>query len=523
MRCRAPPMVCSRRLRPTRAAGASVRKAKWATWLASVVLALLLVACAAVPPQAGTSAHCADTFARVDAAVAREGVRDAMTTRIDGFPHLRVDRLLASFRDQLGDDAGLAYWVAQLARLDAEARAVELANLAPTTRAALDADHAAGVTATLARCRERMITDDLRQPARIAVLREAAVVPDDYSLVLRALGLYPLTRIPFAAGVRAFERRVAATFAAGADALPMLGELGRYAPLNAAAPSRDAVARQVRAAAGNPLAIPYLDAGRLEALARAHAPVFEIEVLDDDDRIGEPYWPAHGPARIDTARLVVFYRQAHARAGGQVLLQLVYTAWFPARPRQGRIDLLAGHLDALVWRVTLARDGEPLLYDSMHACGCYHFFFPTPRVRARPAARTLDEWLFVPHELRRPAARERVVLRVASRTHYLRAVRFETAVSADVRTYALRDDDALRSLPAPTGRRSLFGADGLVAGSERLERFVFWPMGIRSAGAMRQWGRHATAFVGRRHFDDPYLIDARFEILATPPEPAAPH
>jgi hypothetical protein len=36
-------------------------------------------------------------------------------------------------------------------------------------------------------------------------------------------------------------------------------------------------------------------------------------------------------------------------------------------------------------------------------------------------------------------------------------------------------------------------------------------MGIASPGAMRQWGRHATAFIGRRHFDDPRLFDQRFE------------
>jgi len=49
-----------------------------------------------------------------------------------------------------------------------------------------------------------------------------------------------------------------------------------------------------------------------------------------------------------------------------------------------------------------------------------------------------------------------------------------------------------------------------VHGSERGERFILWPMGIRSPGAMRQWGRHAVAFVGRRHFDDPFLISSLF-------------
>jgi len=51
-----------------------------------------------------------------------------------------------------------------------------------------------------------------------------------------------------------------------------------------------------------------------------------------------------------------------------------------------------------------------------------------------------------------------------------------------------------------------------VPGTQRAERFFFWPMGIASAGAMRQWGRHATAFVGRRHFDDAQLLERRFEL-----------
>ncbi len=33
---------------------------------------------------------------------------------------------------------------------------------------------------------------------------------------------------------------------------------------------------------------------------------------------------------------------------------------------------------------------------------------------------------------------------------------------------------------------------------------------------MRQWGRHATAFVGRRHFDDAYLMEQRFAPVALP-------
>ena len=60
--------------------------------------------------------------------------------------------------------------------------------------------------------------------------------------------------------------------------------------------------------------------------------------------------------------------------------------------------------------------------------------------------------------------------------------------------------------------RSIFGPDGIVRGSERAERYWFWPMGIAEPGAMRQWGRHATAFVGRRHFDDADLFEKYFDM-----------
>jgi hypothetical protein len=174
--------------------------------------------------------------------------------------------------------------------------------------------------------------------------------------------------------------------------------------------------------------------------------------------------------------------------------------------------MLAGKLDGLVWRVTLAPDGEPLVFDSMHACGCYHQFFPTPRARPLPAPDDTEEWMFSPQSLPRLAPGERPLLRVASGTHAIERVGIVRGTDSLAR-YELRPYAELRSLQRfGTGRASAFGEDGLVAGSERAERFLFWPMGIASAGAMRQWGRHATAFVGRRHFDGADLLEKRFSL-----------
>jgi hypothetical protein len=98
---------------------------------------------------------------------------------------------------------------------------------------------------------------------------------------------------------------------------------------------------------------------------------------------------------------------------------------------------------------------------------------------------------------------------VQSATHYLTGIAL--APDEGQMRYEFEDDDDLRSLPTPGGgRRSIYRPDGLVAGSERPERWLFWPMGVPSAGTMRQWGHNATAFLGRRHFDDADLIERRF-------------
>ncbi len=174
--------------------------------------------------------------------------------------------------------------------------------------------------------------------------------------------------------------------------------------------------------------------------------------------------------------------------------------------------MLAGRLDGVVIRVTLSAEGDPLLYDSIHPCGCYHMFFPTPRVQAQRAPDGAGEWAFVPVALPLHTVGERLAVRVASRSHYLVNVTLDQAGATH--GYTLMPEDELRTLPNVAGTRSAYGPDGLISGTARGERLFFWPMGIPSAGAMRQWGHHATAFVGRRHFDDADLIEKRFRIVA---------
>jgi hypothetical protein len=219
---------------------------------------------------------------------------------------------------------------------------------------------------------------------------------------------------------------------------------------------------------------------------------------------------------------MAYTRVTHALFEDGARIQLVYTFWFSERPARHALDPLSGRVDGLVWRVTLDRDGVPLVYDSIHPCGCYHLFFPTERVVARPAAESLDEGMFSPQTVRPPRRDEVVVLRIESGTHYLQRVSIEPRTAPAVR-YQLDDDRRLTTLPRRSGgTRSAYGSDGLMPGTERGERYFLWPMGVESAGQMRQWGHHATAFVGRRHFDDPRLLASYFSLRPAAPAKTAP-
>jgi hypothetical protein len=75
----------------------------------------------------------------------------------------------------------------------------------------------------------------------------------------------------------------------------------------------------------------------------------------------------------------------------------------------------------------------------------------------------------------------------------------------------MRDYGELYATPDADGNPvSLFRADGIVAGTERTERHLLWPTGVPEPGAMRERGRQAIAFLGRRHFDDADLLDSLF-------------
>jgi hypothetical protein len=498
----------------------------------TVRLLLLALAFAGLPwpTIADQAVHraCHDALRTIDRAVVDAGVRDAEAQPVPGFRYLRTSRFLASFASEIQADARLEAWLGRMAALDREGRRFEMQNLGPESRAVLDAELAQrlgpGWTTdkVLANCPARLQELDLADPAARERLIEATSVPDNYALAARTIGLYPLTAIPIARGWERWqETNLPAFDTAFADAV-FEGQPTVYRPKTSRPPlSRDRASALIAAADRDALDLPELDPATLARLAEVFAPVFLIDIASDADRVGHPIFDPDGLPTVDPARPAAFVRFGYARLHGTPVLQLSYTIWFAARPSEGALDLLGGRLDGLIWRITFGPDGRPFVYDTIHPCGCYHLFFPAPgaiRVEV-PEDRVDDlrEAPTVPRSAPNPSAGDRMALRVAATSHYLSGLAAADALDAglpEVRYQLVMPEVAdapLRALPtAEGGTRSLFGPDGLVAGSERLERFVLWPMGVASPGTMRQWGHHATAFVGRRHFDDPFLFDRAF-------------
>jgi hypothetical protein len=458
--------------------------------------------------------ECGDWFTRLDQTIDQAGVRDAEAYRIPGFPYLRVNRYLASFRQQARKDpVAFAAWEKHLRDLDVRARNYELKNLPQRMLAGLGASSRSEVAARTDRCAASLVALDGATASRRRTLEERAQVPDDYADWKRTVGVYPAVSVAFFEFAKKWQNEAAAMFERTAAGSIEQQNLIRYQPPENAAPAQR-IASIVANAKTDVLGIPQFGDRDREVLLATFAPVFELETTGDFDRFGPLQWRAGETPEVDVSRPTAYRRMAFTRYSGRTLVQLVYMIWFPERPQNSSLDPVSGKLDGIAFRVTLDQSGRPLVYDSIHLCGCYHMFFPTPRAKPIPPPDPKVEWAFVPRTLPTIEAPQRVLVRVTTRSHYLTDVRPDAGGHGVV--YKMADDGDLRTLPTAEGTRSAFGPTGLVPGTDRGERVVTWTLGIESAGAMREWGRHATALVGRRQFDDADLIERRFEILPSP-------
>ncbi|MBD9357469.1 hypothetical protein [Methylomonas albis] len=460
-----------------------------------------------MPPAFALAAtDCEGFFQEMDRYIEDYDVADAATARISGFPQLRVDRFLASFATENMTGEAYAAWLEHLRQLDMSARLIEWRNLPPEAISRLEVSFGPHVDTTVNVCGQILSEQALIYPSRRSQLLSAINPPDAYSTWQRFFGVYFLTRWTIVEGIRREQQALRESFFNATQNHFGTNRSIRYVPPTADILDAAEVAKILEQSASKPLAIPEPSEDQLSRLFSTFAPVWRVDTANDNDHIGTVGVGADGEASIDTVDPVVYTLTSHTRFGEQVLLQLNYVVWFPARTAEAWLDLYSGRFDGVIWRVTLGMDGRPLAYDSIHSCGCYYQIFPGEGALV-VQAQDGSEPVLSPTSIPTLKPNERLTVRLASGNHFIRGVIAEQPVPEPI-VYGWSDYNELRSLPAPGGRHvSMFKPDGLVEGSERLERFLLWPMGVPNAGAMRQWGTHAIAFLGKRHFDDPRLME----------------
>lgn len=456
---------------------------------AATLLLLLAPVTASASPL--TPMQCRDWFAQAQKALDDAGIHDDGGTSIRYFPWLRTDRWLAHLRDEaikhggqqwmdLMAQKGLAAWTAELRRLPVSA------DLQPVSRE--------GRIARMQQCSDTL--ESITPPRGVPPVD----IPDDYADWMRVVGLYPVTRWFIMASVHNYREDMRQRF---------LDHPPRSVALSYTPPSFAGTVPVPEAFAHNDLSMPTPGEGGAEALFAHYAPVFTL--LDDSaDNLPGTITLPDGKPRVQTDRATVYHWLSWTEFEGHKLLQLNYQVWFKKRPANVFLDLYAGKLDGLIWRVTLNPDGSVLTYDSIHPCGCYHKVYPVEKDLRLRDDLGADRPVLYPH--RAPdASRGRVEVVLEPGTHYVIGVYPASDKSTTTRQYRFASENVLRSLSdGHGGYASLFDANGLVPESKRRERFFLWPTGVPSAGTMRQRGHHDIAFIGKRHFDDADLMQKLF-------------
>ena len=455
---------------------------------------------------------CIQLLVHTEKLVSVQGIRDVQDVGIKAYPFFRVNRFLASFKNHLDTEDKRNQWLTLLRELDQQGRAAEIGNLLIVD----DSVWPPGVRTrdqwleSLAACGEQTIQTVRENPDRMRDLVTRTRVPDSYSEIQRFLGLYPLVKRLVTAGVSRLHAETLENFRLSSVNGANKPNILYRPPEDEIPPDPESIALILARSRNNPLAIPLLEKGpELDRLFRYYAPVWRIEQESSADRMGALFWQS-GQAAVDTDRPLTYAWLSQSRFEDRIVPQLNYILWFPSRPATGPMDILSGRLDGITWRVTLDLDGQVLMYDAIHNCGCYHMFFPGTGVQERKIPEREDEEAILVPARMSDNDPGRIIITLEARTHFIIGLDKSESLATGT-LYAFTQYDDLRSLPLPgTGHRSVFSPQGIIPGTGRKEKWLLWPMGVSDPGAMKQWGHHAIAFVGRRHFDDPFLLERYF-------------
>ena len=461
-----------------------------------------------------TPEECKEFLNRLDEIVKEAGVRDASSVSAPGFPYLRANRFLESLKKNVKSDEEKRDWVRWMQELDLESRKKEISNLPDQAILSIEMKDVKkmdreNLYAQVKSCSSKLLDDDQAGPDFYETLFSLVHVPDEYSFFKRAMGLYPLISIPVVVVTERSRDKMRSRFATPLNELPVDGSLKAYFPAKEISLAENEVREIIERSKMNPLRLPQLDKNQEEKLVWSLAPILIQDVAASYDQIGEVIWEK-GQVEVNPGKPTVYYYLSHAFLKGEPILQINYVLWYSERAGERPPGIEKGRLDGLTVRFSLDGQGKVFMVDVENNCGCYHFFAPQKERVDQVLTRPLMFDAFVTQWLPTRASGERLGVRINSGWHQVQRL-ISAGEFPNSSPYTLMPYGVLEALPHKDGQtESIFSSKGIAKGSERIERFILFSMGIRAIGSMRQRGHHAIELIGRVHFDDPDLFDQSF-------------
>ncbi|MFZ0728295.1 MAG: hypothetical protein WAM61_21135 [Desulfobacterales bacterium] len=494
----------------------------------AVLASAFLHACAGLAPQqkalpSGRPSEAESFLATLDAAVTDAGVLEASSYKVPGFPYLRTDRFLAAMPARLVDEKEKELWIEEMFRLDVAARKKEIRNLPDETVERLSPEPGATVDresflAKTSLATASLLEHDRQQPYFFETVKAAATVPEEYSTAMRVFGLYPVAAVPITIATRVAYDTFKKWHRSPLSDLTVEGRLTVFAAEGDRCGAAGSPATLFAAARRNAFGLPELGDAETAALVRFYAPVISQDTVAGYDRFGEVFWQDRTVA-IDQRQPALYFYITRSFIDRQPVWQINYVFWYSERSGRRAPAYEKGPLDGLTLRLSLDRDGQPVMVDIMNNCGCYHFYVP----RRERVAKTIETvnglYPFVPAWLPPEFPDQPLTLRVNSGWHQVEHVSASPA-PADALRYRLLPYDGLEALPHADGsHESVFTAAGIMKNSSRIEPYIFFSVGIPDIGYMRQRGHHAVTMIGRAHFTDADIFDGYFVFRTAGQEP----
>ncbi|WP_064609428.1 hypothetical protein [Photobacterium sp. J15] len=464
-------------------------------------ICLLLVSCASQPVNTfsypAKLETCLNRLTNFKQQVQQQGVQDAQLHWNTQYPHLSFDRFSIAMLTQIQSTEDKSRWLDYVSGQAAIQRKVEYQNLPDKSNIDFEIQE---------KCAEQLATHNKNNALFwLQIKQSPPKIPSGYQSWQRVVGLYPISKLFAAPAIESEKTRIALDFINPVHDYSISYRNTDIPTLNAST-----IHSWFRQALDKSDAEwPLLGKSQLAELQKYYAPEFIIETASNDDKPGQVAFLADGKPGVNISQPTLYLDHSYTRFHGRTLLQLHYSLWFPNRTAKSKFDPYAGKFDAVLVRLTLDHQGQPLILDSIHHCGCYHMVFAlNPSLKFVP--KQADTESPVTWYVYRNKTTNSLRITLSHGEHMIKDVNWGDN-NPQARSLTLQSYDQLRSLPQNgSSYKSLFDQHGMLPDSRRSERFYLWPFGVKSPGAMRQYGQHATAFIGERHFDEPYVLERLF-------------